>query len=935
MDENNIDYNYRSNQDLFEVDRRQEPVTCLGREFSSEEERRAYFIEELRKKLKDPDFRAIEGFPIGEDESILDLSDPPYYCACPNPWIPELVSEWEKAKPSKPANWMYQREPFATDVSEGKNHPIYNAHSYHTKVPHRAIMRYILHYTEPGDIVFDGFCGSGMTGVAAQLCGDKNEVEALGYKVGSEGIIYRKELNEYGREVEVAFSKLGARKAVLNDLSPAASFIAYNYNSPVDVNTFKQEAEAILEEMEKECGWMYETKGPRGEKARINYTVWSDVFICPECGDEVVFYDEAVNKANGKVLDGFPCPHCETLLTKRNMSRATVTTFDSALEKAVTIAKQVPVLINYSIGKKRGDKRPDEQDLALIKKIDEMEIPYWYPIDMLPEGYNTKQPKVSHSFFYVHQFYTKRNLFISAKVHSLMKSNLKALIAFQSVCSTLITKLVRYNMGHRGNGILAGTLYVPSLVAESNILNLLDKKFNNFNLMYKFLKNSLNLLSCSSSTELPIQDNSMDYLFLDPPFGANLNYSELSFIWEAWLKVITNNKEEAIENSSQGKGINEYRALMRACFAETYRVLKPGRWMTVEFSNTDSAVWNSIQISLSEVGFIVANVSALDKQQGSFKAVTTTKAVKQDLVISLYKPDETFEQQITHAVGEEQVWTFVRKHLSYLPLVKKQGDSIITVPERDPRIIYDRLIAYFVGHNMLLPISSGEFLASIAQRFVERDGLYYLSDQVVEYDKLKAKNQLKLSEDAMDLFVHDEASAISWIRYQLKQKTMTLGELTPLFMHEINGWDKNEQRLELSDLLSQNFLCYDGEEEVPSSIHSYLSTNFKDLRNLGNQNTALKAKAKGRWYIPDPNRERDLEKLRERALLKEFEAYKTSKGKLKEFRIEAVRAGFKKSWQDKDYQLIKSISERMPTAVVDEDDKLLLWYNGAMTRLGY
>jgi len=250
MAENDIDYNYGSNQDLFEIDKRQEPVTCLGREFSSEEERRVYFIEELRKKLKDPDFKAIEGFPIGEDEAILELSDPPYYCACPNPWIPELVSEWEKAKPAKPANWMYQREPFATDVSEGKNHPIYNAHSYHTKVPHRAIMRYILYYTEPGDIVFDGFCGTGMTGVAAQLCGDKNEVEALGYKVDADGTILRKEVNEFGREVEVAFSRLGARKAVLNDLSPAASFIAYNYNSPVDVNTFKQEAEAILEATE-------------------------------------------------------------------------------------------------------------------------------------------------------------------------------------------------------------------------------------------------------------------------------------------------------------------------------------------------------------------------------------------------------------------------------------------------------------------------------------------------------------------------------------------------------------------------------------------------------------------------------------------------------------------------------------------------------------
>jgi len=71
---------------------------------------------------------------------------------------------------------VYHREPFASDVSEGKNNPIYNAHSYHTKVPHKAVMRYILHYTDPGDVVFDGFCGTGITGVAAQLCGDRKAV---------------------------------------------------------------------------------------------------------------------------------------------------------------------------------------------------------------------------------------------------------------------------------------------------------------------------------------------------------------------------------------------------------------------------------------------------------------------------------------------------------------------------------------------------------------------------------------------------------------------------------------------------------------------------------------------------------------------------------------------------------------------------------------
>ena len=149
------------------------PVECLGMTFPSDAERRKYFLEKLAEKLKDPEFRKIEGFPIGEDEDILALSDPPYYTACPNPWLADFVKHY--GTPYNPKE-KYHREPFAADVSEGKNHPIYNAHSYHTKVPHRAIMRYILHYTEPGDLVFDGFAGTGMTGVAAQLCGDKEEV---------------------------------------------------------------------------------------------------------------------------------------------------------------------------------------------------------------------------------------------------------------------------------------------------------------------------------------------------------------------------------------------------------------------------------------------------------------------------------------------------------------------------------------------------------------------------------------------------------------------------------------------------------------------------------------------------------------------------------------------------------------------------------------
>jgi hypothetical protein len=193
------------------------PVECLGIKFPNDVERRKYFIEKLREKLKDPVFRQIEGFPIGTDEDILALSDPPYYTACPNPFIDDFISVYGKTYDEKKDN--YSREPFAADISEGKNDAIYNAHTYHTKVPHKAIMRYILHYTDPGDIVFDGFCGTGMTGVAAQACG-KPEIEFI-------NIVQR----------DMPDVKWGVRKAILGDICPAATFISYNYNSPPNSST--------------------------------------------------------------------------------------------------------------------------------------------------------------------------------------------------------------------------------------------------------------------------------------------------------------------------------------------------------------------------------------------------------------------------------------------------------------------------------------------------------------------------------------------------------------------------------------------------------------------------------------------------------------------------------------------------------------------------
>jgi len=127
---------------------------------------------------------------------------------------------------------------------------------------------------------------------------------------------------------------------------------------------------------------------------------------------------------------------------------------------------------------------------------------------------------------------------------------------------------------------------------------------------------------------------------------------------------------------------------------------------------------------------------------------------------------------------------------------------------------------------------------------------------------------------------------------------------------------------------------YDGKGPVPEPIHAYLSSNWKDLRNLPKDSPPLISKALNRWYVPDPNRSADLEKLREKALLKEFSEYQQTPRKLKVFRLEAVRAGFKNAFLQQDYQTIIEVAAKLPDAVLQEDTQLMLFRDNAVTRSG-
>ena len=914
------------------------PVTCLGMDFANDDERHSYFTEKLWEKLKDPEFRKIEGFPIGSDEDILALSDPPYYTACPNPWLTDFIKEWEAAKPA--ANTPHHREPFATDVSEGKTHPVYKAHGYHTKVPHLAIVPSILHYTEPGDIILDGFSGSGQTGVAAQWC-------------GAAPASYRMELEKKWEAEGRPAPKWGARHCVLNDLSPTATFISSNYNQPFDAKAFAAAARKLLADVEQELGWMYETLYTDGKtKGRIEYTVWSEVFSCPNCAGEVNFLDEALDKVSKRVRDTFPCPHCAATLTKKKLERLYVAQPDSATGKILSVPKRTPTLISYKVGKSRYEKQPDAEDLAVLKKIETLPLPPHFPTVAFPYADMWEAPRMrdkgishTHHLFLPRAAQALGTLWRRAK--ACPDPRMRHMLMFfveQGIWGLSI--LNRYGPTHfsQVNRQMTGVYYVPSQTSEVSPWYNLEGKIKRlpkaFEVNYARETGTV-VATCSTTAHLSILGESIDYIFTDPPFGENFPYAELNFLVEAWYGVMTEARLDVIvdrakENRAAQKSVTDYRHLMVACFAEYYRVLKPGRWMTVVFSNTQASVWNSLQTALQEAGFVVANVSALDKQQGSFKAVTTSVAVKQDLVVSAYKPNGGFEDRfIEEAKTEEGVWDFVRTHLKYLPRVKMQGTELQFITERDPRILFDQVVAYYVRKGFLIPIAtSQEFQAGLAQRFVERDGMYFLPEQVVEYDR--AKMQYGNPDEHLDTsVVDDEQSAIIWLRARLKKTPQVYSDIQPTFMPMLSHLKPNERELlSLELLLNQNFLCYDGKGHVPEQIHAYLSSNWKDLRNLVKDDPALRAKARDRWYVPDPNKAGDLEKLREKALLKEFEEYKEAKKKLKVFRLEAVRAGFKKAWMHRDYATIVAVADKIPTSILEEDPKLLMWYDQATTRMG-
>lgn len=456
----------------------------------------------------------------------------------------------------------------------------YAVHAYHTKVPVEAITPYVLHYTSKGDTVLDPFSGSGMTGLAAALAG---------------------------------------RKAILNDLSPAAVHIARNYTMPCDPEALEAAATRLLAWAEPQIRPLYDVPCPscRGE-ARTEYVVWSDERACPSCSRAVNIWE--ARGADGGVR-ALSCPSCGAEFDKNSAK----------------VVGELPVSVNLSCpdcGSRRivTDPRPEDLALAAYKRE---AVPYWYPD--LPFGPDWEMWRGGHrdlGITKVADFWSPRNLAaLSVLFEGIGREpddRLREALTF--VFTAIVNRASRRYQWNakRPTNVLGGTLYIASLRYEWNVLSLYGRKLRATVAFYRNVRvpaGAVRVIHGSAADLGTVPTQSLPYVFTDPPFGANIYYADSSLLWEAWLGSLTDRREEAVvSHRREGKSLGDYQELMARSFAEMKRCVSTDGTITMVFQNTDDRVWGAIREAATDAGLHVLGATTLHKSQPSFKGIKASQS---------------------------------------------------------------------------------------------------------------------------------------------------------------------------------------------------------------------------------------------------------------------------------------------------------------------
>lgn len=596
--------------------------------------------------------------------------------------------------PETALNSLYRRP-----MAAKRTGPLFGAFPYPTKISPEAIALYIASHTKPGDTVFDGFAGSGTTGLATLLC--ERPTPEL-----------RAEAQRLGLDVQ-----WGARNAVLYELGALGAFVGRTLTNPPDPAAFRKAAEEVLAIAEDEDGWMYEALDPSGGTGAIRHLIWSDNLCCPGCCRTVSLWDACASLDPATISSTFSCPECSHQAPLDDVKRATAEEHDDILGDERTLRKRTLARVYGVTGRKRWSRPPSPADLALIEKIEAEAIPSSVPKALIPWG-DLYRRGYHRGITHVHHFYMRRNLIIFARMWERVESYSGALreglrfwlLSYNAAHGTIMTRVVAKSDQKDlvVTSAQPGVLYVSGLPVEKNLFAGLRRKLATISQAFELIHGSAGKVEVvqGSSCDVALPSSSIDYVFTDPPFGANIPYAELNFINEAWLDKFTDRTDEAIVSSHQEKSVAAYRSLLTRSFAEARRILKPSGQATVVFHSASAEVWNALQGAYQDAGFDVEFAGVLDKKQGSFKQVTTPGAVRGDPVL-LLGPRRSVEME--KDIHEDCVWKVATA-------LHKAAFEAVDPAEATAQRLYSRLVTHFLSRHQRVPLDADAFYRWYAER---------------------------------------------------------------------------------------------------------------------------------------------------------------------------------------------------------------------------
>jgi len=524
-----------------------------------------------------------------------------------------------------------RRQPLPSVVSSPKTSAAYQLHSYPTKIPPEAITPFIEASTAPGGVVLDPFCGSGMAGLAAQSCG---------------------------------------RSAILSDLSPGAVHLARNHNRVASAAELLN-ALARLDQlwMRRAESALYATECPTcWGPALMRHTIWSDVHACNGCGQEVVLWDEA-DPETGSVPRSLYCVGCGEAIRRAG-----------AVPERSEPAFKVVHCRGGCCHLQEGPTTPE--DVAHLQQLATRRLRQWFPSTPI----DTSREMYKRSALHLRGIQDVGDFYLPRAKHALSRlwrqiENLPAgavrdgfRFAFTNT-SWHASRMRRYN-ARGGQRPLTGTLYIPQLTAEANAFEVFRHQVKQLAAFAATREDAVStpvFVRRSSATDLSwLPDQSVDYVFTDPPFGSNIFYGDCNLVWESWLGQITDVEQEIVVNRSRtidegGKGVDDYENLLADAFSEMRRVLRANGRASVVFHNSDDKVWTALLRAAERGGLQQSDVSILDKVQRSMKGYRGRNGSElvpfYDLVIT-FAPGRVTRPRLNGA-GEIAV-DAVRQHLSNL-----------------------------------------------------------------------------------------------------------------------------------------------------------------------------------------------------------------------------------------------------------------------------